>query len=81
MRLVVCQNGSLIQATDQDMWAQTLDYHRQDPKVSLEAFRVLRANNLRMLKALPKNLWENYGMHSEAGKPSRTLSSCTLGTT
>jgi uncharacterized damage-inducible protein DinB len=68
MRLVICQNGSLLQATDQDMWEQTLEYHRHDPKVSLEIFRVLREHNLRMLKALPQNLWENYGMHSERGK-------------
>jgi uncharacterized damage-inducible protein DinB len=68
MRLVICQNGSLLQSTDQDMWEQTLDYHRHDPKVSLEIFRVLREHNLRMLKALPQNLWENYGMHSERGK-------------
>lgn len=68
MRLVIGQNGVPIQAVDQDVWAQTLDYPRHDPQVSLETFRVLRENNLRMLKALPKNLWENYGMHSERGK-------------
>ena len=68
MRLVVCQNGTPIQATDQDVWSQTLDYAGQHPKVSLETFRVLRKNNLRMLEALPKDLWENYGVHSERGK-------------
>ena len=31
-------------------------------------FRVLRESNLSMLKALPKNLWDNYGMHQERGK-------------
>ena len=68
MRLVICQNGAPTQATDQDVWALTLDYAQQDPKVSLETFRVLRENNLRMLEALPKELWENYGIHSERGK-------------
>jgi uncharacterized damage-inducible protein DinB len=68
MRLVIGSNGVPIQAFDQDVWAQTFDYPRRDPKVSLETFRVLRENNLRMLKALPKNLWENHGMHSERGK-------------
>ena len=68
MRLVICQNGAPMQAADQNVWAQTLDYARQDPKVSLEIFRVLRENNLRMLEVLPKKLWENYGMHSEHGK-------------
>jgi hypothetical protein len=68
MRLIIGSDGVPIQAFDQDVWAETLDYAGQDPKVSLETFRVLRENNLRMLKALPKNLWENHGMHSERGK-------------
>jgi len=29
---------------------------------------VLRENNLAMLRALPRELWENYGMHAERGK-------------
>jgi hypothetical protein len=70
MRMAICQNGAPLQATGQDRWAKILDYARQDPKVSLETFRVLRENNLRMLGALPKDLWENYGMHSERGKES-----------
>lgn len=68
MRLIIGSNGVPVVAFDQDVWAEALDYAKQDPKVSLETFRVLRENNLRMLKALPKNLWENHGMHSERGK-------------
>jgi uncharacterized damage-inducible protein DinB len=68
LRLVIGQNGAPIQAFDQEVWAETFDYPRRDPKVSLETFRALREENLRMLKALPKNLWENHGMHSERGK-------------
>ena len=72
MRLVICQNGAAMQASDQDVWSQTLDYAGQDPNVSLETFRLLRENNLRMLEALPESLWENYGMHSERGKETLT---------
>ena len=36
----------------------------------MEFFQVLRARNLAMLKALPKEFWENYGMHEERGKES-----------
>ena len=72
MRLVICQNGSRIDAVNQDLWAQTLEYPQKEPKVSLETFRVLRENNLQMLRALPKNAWENYGMHSERGKETLT---------
>jgi hypothetical protein len=68
MRMVIGQSGVPIQAVDQDVWAQTFDYPRHDPQVSLETFRVLRENNLRMLRALPQHLWENYGMHSDRGK-------------
>jgi len=68
MRLIIGNNGVAVQAFDQDVWAEVFSYAECDPKASLETFRVLRENNLRMLKALPENLWENYGMHSERGK-------------
>ncbi|HKW33514.1 MAG TPA: DinB family protein [Candidatus Acidoferrum sp.] len=45
-----------------------MDCQRIDARVSLEVFRVLRENNLRMLNSLPRDLWENYGIHSERGK-------------
>jgi uncharacterized damage-inducible protein DinB len=68
MRVIIGSNGVAVQAFDQDVWAKTFAYAGCDPKQSLETFRTLRENNLRMLKALPKELWENYGMHSERGK-------------
>ena len=68
MRLILGSNGVSIQPFDQDVWAETLGYAKRDPKASLETFRVLREANVAMLKALPKDLWENYGMHQERGK-------------
>jgi uncharacterized damage-inducible protein DinB len=70
MRLIAGQNGSPVHPFDQDVWVGTFNYQKKDPKKSLEIFRVLRENNLAMLKSLPKNLWENYGMHQERGKES-----------
>lgn len=69
-RSIAGQNGAPVQAYNQEAWAEIFDYSKQDAKVSLETFRQLRENNLRMLKALPKTLWENYGMHQERGKES-----------
>jgi hypothetical protein len=43
-------------------------WRKRDPKQSLEVFRVLRENNLAMLKALPPDAWERHGMHLERGK-------------
>jgi len=68
LRSVVGQNGVTIQAYDQNAWAAVFDYGKRDAKLSLETFRVLRDNNLAMLKALPREAWENHGMHQERGK-------------
>jgi uncharacterized damage-inducible protein DinB len=70
MRMILSQNGTPLQAFDQDAWANTFNYRRRDAKSSLETFRVLRENNLGVLKSIPKTLWENYGMHQERGKES-----------
>ena len=68
MRLILGSSGTPIQAFDQDVWAETLSYGNRDPKESLRVFRILRENNLSMLKSLPPKLWENHGMHAERGK-------------
>jgi uncharacterized damage-inducible protein DinB len=68
MRLILGSNGTPIQAFDQDAWAKTFRYDEQDPKHALKVFRVLRENNLALLKAVPRKLWENHGMHAERGK-------------
>lgn len=68
MRQVIGASGSTVQAFDQDVWASTFQYAKRDAKQSIEIFRVLRENNLAMLKALPKEAWDMYGMHSERGK-------------
>jgi DinB superfamily len=70
MRLILGENGVSIKPFDQDVWATRFNYRRRDPKVSLETFRVLREGNLALLKSVPKELWENYGMHEERGKES-----------
>jgi len=68
MRLILACNGMAIQAFDQDAWAKTFNYSRRDPKTSLETFRVLRENNLKLLSKVPRSSWENYGQHQERGK-------------
>jgi uncharacterized damage-inducible protein DinB len=72
MRLILGNNGVSIQAFDQNVWAETFGYAQRDPAASLETFRVLRESNLAVLESVPKNLWENYGMHQERGKETIT---------
>jgi hypothetical protein len=68
MRSIIGSDGITIQPFDQDVWAAVFEYGKRDPKQSLEIFRVLRENNLAMLKALPPEAWERHGMHLERGK-------------
>jgi hypothetical protein len=68
MRSIIGADGITIQPFDQDVWASVFEYGNRDPKQSLEVFRVLRENNLAMLKALPREGWDRHGMHLERGK-------------
>jgi hypothetical protein len=68
MRSVIGASGNPIQPFDQDAWASVFQYAKRDAKQSLEVFRVLRDNNLAMLKAIPRDSWDSYGMHLERGK-------------
>ena len=68
LRVILGSSGLPIQAYDQEVWAKTFDYADRDPKESLKVFRVLRENNVEMLKRIPSALWENHGMHAERGK-------------
>jgi uncharacterized damage-inducible protein DinB len=68
MRVAIGANGTPIQPFDQDVWASVFQYHKRDAEGSLELFSVLREHNLTMLKNLPPQSWDNYGMHEERGK-------------
>jgi len=68
VRLILAQNGAVLQNVDQDAWAAALDYAHQDSHVSLNTFRVLRDANLAILRSLPAQAWDNYGMHEQRGK-------------
>jgi len=70
LRSVVGENGITIQPFDQNVWTSVFEYNKRDVKLSLETFRILRENNIAMLKALPPDAWQNYGMHLERGMES-----------
>ena len=68
IRLVLGADGIPVQAFDQDAWAMYANYPKQDPFLSLEAYRINRERTLRLLKSVPRALWQNHGMHTERGK-------------
>ncbi len=72
IRQILGSNAIHVQAFDQNAWASTFDYAHRDPSASIELFRVLRAANVALLKSVPENLWDNYGVHEERGNESIT---------
>jgi uncharacterized damage-inducible protein DinB len=72
IRVILGASGAPIQGIDQDAWAKSSDYAKHDPALSLEAFRITRERMVRLLKSLPRESWDFYGMHSERGKETVT---------
>lgn len=70
LRLILGSNGAPVQGFDQDSWAAVFKYAKADVKRSIEIFSFLREMNLAMLKSVPRELWDNSGIHSERGKES-----------
>ena len=62
--------GTPIAAYDQDRRAESQDYSRRDPKISLRVLRVLRESDLALLKSLRPEQWKQSGIHAERGKES-----------
>ncbi|MDP1675721.1 MAG: DinB family protein [Bacteroidota bacterium] len=67
-RSVASNPGVVIQSFEQDDWAKTSRYGKLDIEEMLEMYTVLRKANLKFLAGLPKEKFENYGMHQERGK-------------
>jgi hypothetical protein len=68
IRMILGASGVAIQGFDQEVWARYSDYASHDPALSLQGYRVNRERTVRLLKSLPKEMWDAYGMHSERGK-------------
>ena len=70
IRLMLEKNGTAVQAYNQDAWAAYSNYPKQDPRLSLDAFRLQRERNIQLLRLISREMWENYGIHEERGKES-----------
>ena len=70
VRAILGAPGTLIQAFDQDSWAEAGHYAHRNPRQSLGQLRALREANLALYKSLTPEQWKHYGMHSERGQES-----------
>lgn len=67
MRQILSAPGIPLQPFDQDAWAASGHYEKRDARKSLEQFRVLREQNLALLKTLAPEQRKHHGMHAERG--------------
>ena len=70
MRMILAHDSPEIQGYDQDAWANRLKYNDAEPADALDQLRVLRNNNLKLIRSLNEKEWERAGMHSERGRES-----------
>jgi hypothetical protein len=70
MRSILGAPGTAMAAYDQDKWAESQNYARHDPKMSLHVLRTLREANLALLKSLRPEQWKHFGVHAERGEES-----------
>lgn len=66
-RRVIAEDQPKLEAWDQNLWAERLDYSRRKPSQSLESFRRTRAENYELLKDLPAEAFDRAGIHNERG--------------
>jgi hypothetical protein len=70
MRSILGAPGTALAAFDQDKWAESQNYARRDPKMSLLVLQTLREANLALLKSLRAEQRKQFGVHSERGEES-----------
>jgi DinB family protein len=70
IRMILGSPGSPVVSYDQDKWVSSGHYDKRTPHKSLRQFRVLREENLALLRSLEPEQWKHYGVHSERGQES-----------
>lgn len=70
MRLILAHDRPTITGFDQDLWADRLHYADSDPAEALEAFSVLRRDNIRLLERATPDDMQRIGVHAERGEES-----------
>ncbi len=66
-RAIAGEDGSPIQAFNQDLWAANMNYAKRPMEHVVPLFSALRHANAAMLRALPDSAWQQHGVHSERG--------------
>ena len=64
-RLFLAEPGQPVMAYDQDVWAQKLNYHAQDPNEALALVGQVRRMTHKLIRNLPESAWAARCVHPE----------------
>ncbi len=64
-RRFLAEPGQPVMAYDQDVWAQKLKYHAQDPEAALRLVGMVRAMTHALIRKLPDSAWSARCSHPE----------------
>ena len=68
MRQIIAEDNPILQAWDQDLWAERLGYSKRKMSDAMDTFRRIRADTYELLKDLPPETFARTAVHSQRGK-------------
>jgi len=68
MKRVIAEPGARYPGVDQDLWAASLGYQDREVEPSLRLLEALRAEMSALLRRLPPDVWNQSGVHDQAGE-------------
>lgn len=68
-RLLLTQPGNALMAFDENLWANRLDYHRQNWEDALDGVKWARKSTYALLQKVSKESWGNSIIHPALEKP------------
>jgi hypothetical protein len=64
-RRFLAEPGQPVMAYDQDLWAQKLNYHDQNPDDAVALLRLVRKMTYALIRDLPDDVWSRTALHPE----------------
>ena len=68
MKRIIAMERPLLIGYDETAFGQKLSYDKADVRMAAEAFRLNRLMLVPVLRGLPAEAWDRFGIHNERGK-------------
>jgi uncharacterized damage-inducible protein DinB len=67
LRLLVAEDRPMLTAYDENAWADRFGELDEDPRESLQRWRAVRENTVRLIDSLVEGEWDRSGIHPQKG--------------